>query len=89
VVVATQPALFFKINYLKYMENSNINPRQLELPFVEFENPLTIEETIREMWRAKQRNDLIRQEIFDKAEAFEKSMPKKVETMRAKPVKNK
>jgi hypothetical protein len=66
-----------------------MNTRQLELPFTEFENPMTIEQTIAEMKRAKQRNDLIRQEIFDKADAFEKSMPKKVETMKAKPVKNK
>jgi len=68
---------------------TNTHPRQLELPFLEFENPLTIEQTIKEMWRAKQRNDLIRQEIFDKAEAFEKSMPKKVETMKSKPAKKK
>ena len=66
-----------------------MNTRQLELPFTEFENPMTIEQTIAEMKRAKQRNDLIRQEIFDKADAFEKSMPKKLETMKAKPVKNK
>jgi hypothetical protein len=66
-----------------------MNTRQLELPFTEFENPMTIEQTIAEMKRAKQRNDLIRQEILDKADAFEKSMPKKVETMKAKPVKNK
>ena len=52
--------------------------RQLELPFLESEKTLNIEQTIAEMWRAKQRNDLIRQEIFDKADSFEKSMPKKI-----------